>query len=184
MNRFASASVVIFRPLLLFLFGEQESLGAFVPVGKVGTELSVGNWHEEEREDDADQNDQALSAHDDASLPTGALFYSASDGRSNRSRPRPRPRRSSWALPVRIAQVGNGDGNGNGQKEKPRKMRSFSKYFPAATYSSTPQGCSTIGPEGLSCRVRNGIGRFPPGITTGKKLQPKPSIVKKQTTKK
>ena len=53
----------------------------------------------------------------------------------------------------------------------------------AATYSSTPQGCSTIGPEGLSCRVRNGIGRFPPGITTGKKLQPKSSIVKKQTSK-
>ena len=50
--------------------------------------------------------------------------------------------------------------------------------FPAATYSSTPQGCSTIGPEELSCRVRNGIGRFLLGITTGKNSQPKPVIRK------
>ena len=70
------------------------------------------------------------------------------------------------------------------QKNALRKSQGISaKYFPAATYSSTPQGCSTIGPEGLSCRVRNGIGRFPPGITTGKKLQPKPSNVKNANVK-
>ena len=44
--------------------------------------------------------------------------------------------------------------------------------FPAATYSPTPQGRSTIGAEGLSCRVRNGNGRFPLAKATGKKLQP------------
>ena len=42
--------------------------------------------------------------------------------------------------------------------------------FPAATYSPTPQGRSTIGAEGLSCRVRNGIRRFPLAKATGKKL--------------
>ena len=57
----------------------------------------------------------------------------------------------------------------------------FTNNFPAATYSPTPLGRSTIGPEGLSFRVRNGIGRFPHGMATGKNLQPKPSIVDEQT---
>ncbi len=63
-------------------------------------------------------------------------------------------------------------------KEKPREYRGAFHFhnFPAATYSPTPQGCSTIGPEGLSCRVRNGIGRFPPGMATGKNSQPEPSL--------
>ncbi len=60
------------------------------------------------------------------------------------------------------------------KKQNAPQKRGVERNFPAATYSPTPQGCSTIGPEGLSCRVRNGIGRFPLGITTGKKLQPKP----------
>ena len=69
-----------------------------------------------------------------------------------------------------------------GTKRKAPQMRGFSaNNFPAATYSPTPQGCSTIGPEGLSCRVRNGIGRFPHGMTTGKKSQPPPSQVNAQT---
>jgi hypothetical protein len=68
------------------------------------------------------------------------------------------------------------------EQKKAPQMRGFSpNNFPAATYSPTPQGCSTIGPEGLSCRVRNGIGRFPHGITTGKKLQPPPSRINAQT---
>jgi hypothetical protein len=70
------------------------------------------------------------------------------------------------------------------QKETPRRCGAFHQYFPAATYSPTPQGCSTIGPEGLSCRVRNGIGRFPHGMATGKNLQPKPSIISKQAREK
>ena len=76
---------------------------------------------------------------------------------------------------------GHGDGDGHGDdKRKAPQMRGFSaNNFPAATYSPTPQGCSTIGPEGLSCRVRNGIGRFPHGITTGKKSQPPPSHTKR-----
>ncbi len=69
------------------------------------------------------------------------------------------------------------------KKKSPAKSGAFQQYFPAATYSPTPQRCSTIGPEGLSCRVRNGIGRFPPGMTTGKNSQPKPSIANQQTLK-
>ena len=69
------------------------------------------------------------------------------------------------------------------EKENAPTRRGAPEYFPAATYSPTPRGCSTIGPEGLSFRVRNGIGRFPPGMATGKNSQPKPSIVAAQTGK-
>ena len=115
--------------------------------------------------------------------PDGGLFYSALIGSSFGSGARFRLR-----LRARMCSAKWGFGHGNGHRDEKKKCpaifagHSF-EYFPAATYSSTPQGCSTIGPEGLSCRVRNGIGRFPPGITTGKKLQPKPSIVKMQTKK-
>ena len=74
-------------------------------------------------------------------------------------------------------------GRAQERKKRPAKFAGhFSNNFPAATYSPTPRGCSTIGPEGLSCRVRNGIGRFPHGMTTGKNSQPKSSHVRKQTT--
>lgn len=63
-------------------------------------------------------------------------------------------------------------------KKMPREKRgAFPNNFPAATYSPTPLGRSTIGPEGLSFRVRNGIGRFPHGMATGKNSQPPSSRV-------
>jgi hypothetical protein len=40
--------------------------------------------------------------------------------------------------------------------------------LPAASYSPTPSGGSTIGATGLNCRVRNGNGCFPRAIATGK----------------
>ena len=42
------------------------------------------------------------------------------------------------------------------------------KYFPATTYSPTHLAGSTIGAEGLNCRVRNGNGCFPLARVTGK----------------
>ena len=107
----------------------------------------------------------------------GSTLPGAQARKSARKRAEPRSQTAGGG------RFGHGLGYGLGKrKRKAPQMRGFSaNNFPAATYSPTPQGCSTIGPEGLSCRVRNGIGRFPHGMTTGKKLQPPPSHINAQT---
>lgn len=60
------------------------------------------------------------------------------------------------------------------KKKRPTEVGRI-KDFPAATYSPTGWTRSTIGPGELSFRVRNGIGRFLPGMATRKKLQPNSS---------
>src|SRR5262249_58986924 len=61
-------------------------------------------------------------------------------------------------------------------KEQAReKRRPAAKYpgagrqekIPAATYSPTRRPCSTIGSEGLNCRVRDGNGWNPFDVATG-----------------